>query len=80
MNLIKVPAHQKTAEYTNDLELGLIDGNNAADAAAQAANKTRRPAAWSLWNAYSLQVVQSRTLAVWIRSHMLSVSKIWNQS
>jgi hypothetical protein len=42
--LMKVPAHQKTAEYTNDLELGLIDGNNAADTAAQAANKTRPPA------------------------------------
>jgi len=78
--ILKVPAHENRLDFENDLDRWLVDGNNAVDAAAQAANRLRPAEVWSLWSAYVEQTLQCRNQSNWIRSHMLSVSKMWVQS
>ena len=78
--LLKVPAHESRLDFENDLDRWLVDGNNAVDTAAQAANRHRPAEVWSLWSAYVDQVFLSRNQGVWVRSHILAVSKLWVQS
>lgn len=78
--VLKVPAHKQRQEFESDLDKWLIDGNNAVDQAALAANRARPCTMWNLWNAYVAQVVQHRNVAGWVHQHMLAVSKLWNQS
>ena len=78
--ILKVPAHENKEDYPNDLERWLIEGNTAADRAADAANRAREPSTWNLWTAYSDQVQHQHNLADAIRGHMIAVSKLWNSS
>ena len=76
--ILKVPAHENKQDYANDLERWLVEGNSAADKAADAANRLRSPATWNLWTSYAEQVHFHQTLANDIRAHMIAVSKLWN--
>ena len=78
--LLKVPAHEDRSHYDSDIERWLVDGNNAVDAAAAAANQARPPAVWNLWSAYVDQVCRSNYVSAYVRSHIVAVGRLWTQS
>ena len=78
--ILKVPAHENKCDYPNDLERWLIEGNAAADRAADAANRSRAPSVWNLWTAYADQVHFHHNTANAVWGHMIAVSKLWNAS
>lgn len=78
--LLKVPAHQKQANFTSELDQWLIAGNAAADAAAGAANQARGPAFWNLWEAHSRQLADNQWIANLVRRHIVAVGRLWSVS
>lgn len=78
--VLKVPAHQAPELFSSDLDRWLIAGNGAADAAANAANHTRGPSFWNLWEAHSRQVYENQCTARLVRRHMVAVGRLWSVS
>ena len=78
--LLKVPAHQSSELFPSDLDKWLITGNGAADSAANAANHSRGPAFWGLWEAHSRQVYENQWIARIVRRHIVAVGRLWSVS
>ena len=80
VEVLKVPAHVSRGCYENDLERWLIAGNESADRLAKSVNAARPAAVWSLWSAFADQLALCSEQASIARSHILAVSKFWNEA
>ena len=78
--LLKVPAHEDKSHYETELEHWLLDGNAAADHAAQWANQARSPAVWQLWESHVQALFDNRHLGTLVRRHMVQVGRLWKDS
>ena len=80
VEVLKVPAHVSSEQFSNDLERWLIFGNDFADKVAKQANRARPASVWRLHAALAEQLSFCRYLADQARTHLVAVGKFWSTS